>query len=357
MEKLILCIKTVSKTTKISVHTLRKQIFLINIRHTDEELDACKTILGQLQLRKNAVLRELEKAHIQLNDVGIIVCRGGVLKPMPGGIYKVNDTMVKDLHHPMAEHESNLGGLIAYDIANDLGSDVRAITVDPACTDEMTPIAKISGTPEIERVSIMHTLSQRTVAKHYASQIGKAYEEVSLIVAHLGSGTSVGVHHNGKIIDVNNGLHGDGPMSPSRTGSLPVGQLIELCYSGKYSKDEMMQKIYLKGGLKAYLGTNDAREVEKKALNGNQKALLIYDALAYQTAKEIAALSAVLYGKVDGILITGGLAYSNYIINKISERVKFIAPIKIYPGESEMEGLALNACKVLLEEVDIIEYR
>jgi len=356
MRKLILCLKTVSRTTKISVHTVREQIFLINIKHSEEEVKKCNGVIGQLELRKNAVLHELKKAHIELNDIGIVVCRGGVLKPIPGGIYAVNEAMVEDLHHPMAQHESNLGGLIAYAIVKLIGKDVRAITADPACTDEMSDIAKISGMPEIRRISIMHTLSQRTVAKHYAALIGKPYEESRLIVAHLGSGTSVGVHCNGKIIDVNNGLHGDGPMSPARTGGLPVGQLIELCYSGKYTKEELLEKIHLNGGLKAYLGTNDARIIEKRVLEGDLEAKLIYDAVAYQTAKEIAGLSAVLKGVVDGILITGGLAYSNYIINEITERVRFIAPVKVYPGESEMEGLALNGSKVLTGEAQVIDY-
>lgn len=357
MSKLILCLKTVSKTTKVSVHNSREQIFLINIRHSDEELASCKGVLDQLGLRKQAVLHELKEAHIALSEVGIIVCRGGVLKPIPGGIYAVNEAMIKDLHHPMAEHESNLGGLIAYDIAQMIGGDVRAITVDPACTDEMTPLAKISGMPEIERVSIMHTLSQRTVAKHYAAQLGKNYEEVNVIVAHMGSGTSVGVHSKGKIIDVNNGLHGDGPMATARSGDVPVDQLIDMCYSGKYTKEEMMEKVFLNGGLKAYTGTNDAKVVEEKVKNGDKFAKLVYDAVAYQTAKEIASLSAVLKGAVDGILITGGLAYSTYIINEITERVNFIAPVKVYPGESEMEGLAINAAKVLFENAPVIAYK
>ncbi|MDD3877349.1 MAG: butyrate kinase [Bacteroidales bacterium] len=356
MKKIILCLKTVSKTTKISAHSMREQIFLINIRHSDKELEECGSVLGQLDLRKEAVLQELKKAHIELKNIGIIVCRGGVLKPIPGGIYAVNDAMLADLHHPMAVHESNLGGLIAYNMVKMLGDDVRAITVDPACTDEMSEIAKISGMPEITRISIMHTLSQRTVAKHFAATLGKTYEEARLIVAHLGSGTSVGVHCDGKIIDVNNGLHGDGPMSPARTGGLPVGQLVELCFSGKYSKEEILEKIHLNGGLKAYLGTNDAKEVEKRVLNGDKNAELIYKAIAYQTAKEIGALSTVLDGQVDGILITGGLAYSDYIINEISKKVKFIAPVRVYPGESEMEGLALNGYRVLVGEADVIEY-
>ncbi|MFO7722425.1 MAG: butyrate kinase, partial [Bacteroidales bacterium] len=211
MKNLILVLKTVSQTTLVSVRNNREALFLINIRHKEEDLKQCHGVMGQFELRKAAVLQELERAQITLSDIGIVVCRGGVLKPIPGGIYLVNERMIEDLHHPMAEHESNLGALIAYDIARMIGNGVKAITVDPACTDEMTDLAKVSGMPGINRVSIMHTLSQRTVARHFAGMIGKTYEESRFIVAHMGSGISVGAHCCGRIIDVNNGLTGDGP--------------------------------------------------------------------------------------------------------------------------------------------------
>ncbi len=357
MIKQILSLKTVSRTTKVSVHSNREQVLLVNIRHTDEELNSCSNVIGQFELRKKSVLNELKRAHIDLKDIGIIVCRGGVLKPINGGIYSVNEAMIKDLHKPMAEHESNLGALIAYDLAKMSENNIKAITVDPACTDEMEPIAKISGMPEIKRKSIMHTLSQRTVAKNYASIIGKDYEDCNIIVAHLGSGISVGAHYKGKIIDVNNGLNGDGSMSPARSGNVPAGQLIELCFSGKYTEDEMMKKTYLNGGLKGYLGTSDAIEVEKRIEKGDEEAKFIYKVIAYQLAKEIGALATVFKGKVDGILITGGMAYSNIIMEDVTERVGFIAPVRIYPGEREMEGLAENAYKVLNEKTEVIEYK
>lgn len=357
MKKLILSLKTVSKTTKVSVHANREQILLINIKHSDEELNSLDSVMDQLELRKNSVLNELKNAQIELKEIGIIVCRGGVLKPISGGIYLVNETMIKDLHHPMAVHESNLGGIIAYDIANMIGNDVKAITVDPACTDELEPIARISGMPEIERKSIMHTLSQRTAAKNYASKIGKKYIESNIIVAHLGSGISVGAHCKGKIIDVNNGLNGDGPMSAARSGSVPVGQLIDLCFSGKYTKDEMMKKVYLNGGLKAYLGTSNALDIEQKITAGDKHAELIYTTVGYQIAKEIGALATVLNGEVDGIIITGGMSYSNFIIKEITKRVEFIAPVRVHAGDGEIEGLALNAYKVLRGQAEIIEYK
>ncbi len=356
MSRLILSLKTVISQTKITVHSNREQLLMVYVRHTDEELKKFKRVTDQLELRKNAILKELERAHIELNEIGIIVCRGGVLKPLKGGIYAVNDKMIEDLHHPVAEHESNLGAMIAYDFANMIGNNVKAITVDPACTDELEPMARISGMPEIERTSIMHTLSQRTVAKNYARRLGKKYAESNMIVAHLGSGISVGAHCKGKVIDVNNGLDGDGPMSVTRSGSVPVGELIKMCYSGKYTEDEMMKKVSLNGGLKAYLGTNNAIEIEQKIAAGDEYAELIYKTVAYQIAKEIGALATVLEGRVDGILITGGLAYSNMIICEITKRVDFIAPVRVYPGEREMEGLAANANKVLSGIEEPIEY-
>lgn len=356
MKNLILVLKTVSQTTLVSVRNNREALFLINIRHKEDDLQRCNGVMGQFGLRKSAVLAELERAHINLSDIGIVVCRGGVLKPIPGGIYSVNEKMIEDLHHPMAEHESNLGALIAFDIAALIGNGVKAITVDPACTDEMTDIAKVSGLPGISRISIMHTLSQRTVARHYAAMLGKTYEEGKFIVVHMGSGISVGAHCCGRIIDVNNGLHGDGPMSSARTGSLPVGQLIELCFSGKYTKEELLDIITHHGGMKAYMGTKDAKRVEQRVLDGDEEATLIYNAIAYQVAKEVGALATVLEGNVDGILITGGLAYSDYIIRAITKRVKFIADVKVYPGEREMEGLYTNAALVLAGEAEIKEY-
>lgn len=357
MAKQILSLKTVSKTTKVSVHENREQVLLINIRHSNEDLEKIDRVIDQLELRKNAVLEELNRADIKLSDIGIIVCRGGVLKPIDGGIYSVNEAMIKDLHEPMAEHESNLGALIAYDLVKMIGGNIKAITVDPACTDEMHEIAKVSGMPEIRRKSIMHTLSQRTVAKNFASRIGKDYKDVKVIVAHLGSGISVGAHIGGKIVDVNNGLDGDGPMSVARTGSLPVGQLIELCYSGKFSKDEILKKVYLNGGLKAYLGTGDAIKVEQKIKDGDDKAKFYYEALAYQLAKEIGGLATIFDGELDGIIITGGMAYSDIITGIITKKVSFIAPVKVYPGEREMEGLMINAYNVLNDRAEVIEYK
>jgi len=326
------------------------------VRHSSEELSKFRSPREQYDFRKKIVLDELKKADIDVNDIAIIVCKGGVIKPMTGGIYRVNKAMLDDILHPMAEHESNLAALIAENIARQSTQDIEAVIADPACVDEMDEVAKLSGLPEITRRSIMHTLSQRTVASDYAKAMGKSYDSVNVIVAHLGSGISVGAHCKGQIIDVNNGLNGDGPMSPARTGSLPVGQLIDLCYSGKYSREDMLFKIYRDGGMKAYLGTSDSVAVEKRVLAGDKEAELIYKGIAYQVAKEIGALSTVLMGEVEGILITGGLAHSHFIVSEIMKRVKHLGNVTTYPGDNEMHALALNGYMVLLGETKVKEY-
>lgn len=357
MSQLILSLKTAVTNTRLAVHSNREQIFLTNIKHSKEELTEFKTVMEQFEFRKDAVLGELHKADIDFNEIAIIVCKGGVIKPMDGGVYRVNESMLKDVLSPMAEHESNLGVLIANEIAKQSSKDVQAIIVDPACVDEMDDIARISGMPEISRESILHTLSQRTVAKSFATANGKEYEDVNVIVAHIGTGITVGAHYKGKIIDVNNGLDGDGPMSPQRSGGLPVGQLIELCFSGDFTKEEMIRKVRSNGGLKAYLGTSDALEVEEMINNGDKKAELIYKALAYQVSKEIASMSAVLMGEVDGIIITGGLSQSQLIIDEISKRITHLGEITVSPGENEMKALANNGYLVLRDEIEVKEYK
>jgi len=356
MNNLILAINPGSTSTKIAVFENRKRAFFINVKHPPEILANYAKIADQFEFRKQMIIDELKKAGINLFEIDIVVGRGGLLKPITGGIYKVNKAMIRDIHNPMAEHESNLGGLISYEIAKEIGNNVNAVIVDPTCVDELEDIARISGMPELPRKSILHTLNQRAIARHFANEIGKSYNEISVIVAHMGGGISVGAHKNGRIIDVNNGLNGEGPMSPERSGGVPAGQLVELCFSGKYTQKEILKKLKGKGGLIAYLGTNDAIEVEKRIENGDKYAELIYFAISYQVAKEIGALSTVLKGNVDGILITGGLAYSNILVNDIAERVKHIAQVKFYPGENEMETLAMNGFMALNGEIEIKEY-
>jgi butyrate kinase len=356
MDYKILVINPGSTSTKIAVFNNRTQIFMISVKHEQEVLGTFDCIADQYEYRKNMVKDELIKAGIGLKEIDIIVCRGGLLKPIMGGAYKVNEAMLRDIRNPMGEHESNLGGLIAYALVKEIGSDVEAIIVDPTCIDEMEEIARISGMPEIARRSFLHALNQRAAGRKFALDFGKKYEEVNVIVVHMGGGISVGAHHKGRIIDVNNGLNGDGPMSPERSGGLPVGQLVDLCFSGKFTKAEICKKIKGKGGLTAYLGTCDAIEIEKRINEGDEYAKLVYSALPYQVAKEIGALSTVLKGEVDAIIITGGLAYSTMIVNDIIERVAHLGPVKVYPGENEMEAMAMNGFMALNHEIEVKEY-
>ena len=356
MDRLILVINPGSTSTKIAVYNNRKENFLINVKHDSEVLSKFDRIFDQYEYRKNMIKDILESAAIDIKSFDIIVGRGGLFKPIAGGVYRVNEIMLKDVQNPMGEHESNLGGVIAYELAKEIGTDIQAIIVDPTCVDEMEDIARISGMPELPRRSFLHALNQRAIGRRFAGELNKNYEDINVIVVHMGGGISAGAHCKGKIIDVNNGLNGDGPMSPERSGGLPVGQLVDLCFSGKLTRNEIMKKIKGKGGLYAYLGTCDALEIEKRIEEGDDYAKLVYEAMCYQVAKEIGALSTVLKGEVDGILLTGGLAYGSMIIDAITERVKHIAPVKTYPGEGEMEALALNGYLVLANEIEVKEY-
>lgn len=356
MGNIILAINPGSTSTKIAVYYDYKNVLLTNVKHEQSMLAQFKCIADQFDYRKNMIKDVLKKACIELHKINIVVGRGGLLKPIQGGVYKVNEIMLNDIRNPMGEHESNLGGLIAYEIAKEIGPDILAIIVDPTCVDEMEDIARISGMPELPRRSFLHALNQKAIARKYAKELNKTYEEVNVIVAHMGGGISVGAHHKGRVIDVNNGLNGDGPMSPERSGGIPAGQLVELCFFGKFSKAEINKKIKGQGGLSAYLGTNDAVEIEKRIKEGDEQAKLIYKAMSYQVAKEIGALSTVLKGDIDGILLTGGLAYGQMVTDEITERVNHLAPVKVYPGEGEMEALAFNAHLVLNNEINVKDY-
>ena len=350
-KKLILAINPGSTSTKIAVYENDNSIFLKNIKHTADELQQFNKITEQFHFRKEIILKELKDANIELNDLKAIVGRGGLLNPIESGIYEVNDRMKDDLNKTdKGDHASNLGALIADDIARSL-PDAKAYIADPIVVDEMHDVARISGHPNFKRNSIFHALNQKAIARTYAHSVHKKYENLNLIVAHLGGGISVGAHCNGKVIDVNNGLDGEGPFSPERSGTLPVGDLIRLCFSGQFSFPKVMKMNRGEGGFVAYLGTNDAYEVEMKAKGGDQKAKLIQDAMSYQIAKEIAACAAVLKGKVDAILITGGVARNKDVICYIKDMVSFIAPVEVYPGEDEMKALALNGYLVLKGEI------
>ncbi|KXG75079.1 butyrate kinase [Thermotalea metallivorans] len=352
----ILTINPGSTSTKIAIFDNEKPVMETTLRHPAEEINKYEKIFDQYEFRKNVILETLNENGINLTKLSAVVGRGGLLKPIQGGTYKVTDKMLEDLKvGVLGEHASNLGGIIANEIAKQL--NIPAFIVDPVVVDEMDDVARISGMPEIERKSIFHALNQKAVARRAAKEMGKSYQEVNIIVAHLGGGISVGAHHMGRVIDVNNALDGEGPFSPERTGGLPVGDLAKMCFSGKYTLDDIKKKIKGKGGLVAYLGTNDGREVVKMIEEGNKEAELVYQAMAYQVAKEIGSCAAVLKGKVDAIVLTGGIAYDKTFVKWIQNRVEFIAPVIIYPGEDEMIALAEGGLRVLRgeEEAKIYE--
>ncbi|MCL2681869.1 MAG: butyrate kinase [Bacteroidales bacterium] len=347
----ILAINPGSTSTKIAVFVESKQVFLKNIKHSTEELEPFASITDQYEFRKTIILEELKQAEIDINTIKIIVGRGGLVKPIPSGVYEVNDVMKADLRvGVLGLHASNLGGLIADDIAKSIPG-AKAYITDPVVVDELDEIARISGHPAFERVSIFHALNQKAVSRMYANNIGRKYEELNLIVAHLGGGISVGAHRKGRVVDVNNALDGDGPFSPERTGSLPVGALAKACFSGTYTHDEIKKMICGKGGYVAYLDTNDAYVVEKAAASGDKKAALIQDAMAYQVAKEIGAMSTVLNGEVDAIILTGGIAYGKPFVDAVSKRIQHLGQIHVHPGEGEIEALAMNGLLVATGEV------
>jgi len=344
---LILAINPGSTSTKIAVFENTKQKYVKNIKHAAHELEKFTKITDQYEFRKNIILNELEEAAIELELIKVVVGRGGLIKPVNSGVFYINDNLKSDLiKGVLGQHASNLGGLIADDIAKSL-PNAKAYIADPVVVDELEPLARISGHPAFERISIFHALNQKAIARAHAKSISLKYEELNLIVVHLGGGISVGAHKKGKVIDVNQALDGEGPFSPERSGTLPVGALVKMCFSGKYTENDIKKMITGKGGYVAYLDTNDAYVVEKRAETGDQKAALIQDAMAYQVAKEIGAMSTVLKGDVDAILLTGGIAYGKPFIESLKERIKHLGEIFVYPGEDEMRALAMNGVMIL----------
>ncbi|PWE00731.1 butyrate kinase [Marinilabilia rubra] len=347
----ILVINPGSTSTKIAVYENIKSILLKTLRHSSEEISRFPDIPSQYEFRKEAILNELMAADIEIDKINAVVGRGGLLRPIPSGVYEVNENMKNDLKNRSGkqQHASNLGGLIADDIARSL-PDARAFIADPVVVDELQDVARITGHPDLPRQSIFHALNQKAVARNYARSAEKKYEDLNLIVAHLGGGISVGTHKKGNVIDVNNALDGYGPFSPERAGTLPSGGLVDMCFSGRYTHDEMRKMVTGKGGLMAHLGTNQAHEVEEMALKGDKKADLVLHAMAYQVGKTIGGCLAVLQGEVDAVLITGGMAQNNTVVGYIRRYVDWIGNIKIYPGEDEMSALAMNALEVLSGE-------
>jgi len=355
-KRLILAINPGSTSTKFALFEEENLIFEKSLRHSADDLAGFKKITDQFHFRKDLILKELGDRNVNLPEIAVVVGRGGLVKPIESGIYEVNKRMIDDLRAGiLGEHASNLGGLIADEIASSLPS-AKAYIVDPVVVDELDPVARISGHPAIERISIFHALNQKAVARIYAASVNRKYEDLNLIVVHMGGGISVGAHKKGRVVDVNNALNGDGPFSPERSGGLPSGQLIDLCFSGKYSHQELKSMITGKGGLVAYLETNNFVEVCKRADNGDKKAILISEALAYRISKEIGAMAAVLGGEVDAIILTGGLAYQESHVGRIKKMVGFISEVAVFPGEDEIKALAFNGLLALDGKIEIKKY-
>lgn len=350
----ILIINPGSTSTKIGVFEDETQLMEETLRHSTEEISQYDTIYDQKDFRKNVILDVLKEKNIDLNDIDVVVGRGGLLKPIPGGTYATTPELLEDLKiGKQGQHASNLGGVIASEIAAEI--NVPSYIVDPVVVDELQDVARLSGHPLFPRTSVFHALNQKAVAKRYAKETGKAYEDLNLIVVHMGGGVSVGAHKNGAIIDVANALDGDGPFSPERSGGLPTGALVKLCFSGEYTQAEIGKMLNGKGGFNAYVGTNDMRELVKMA-ETDEKAALVRDAFHYQLAKEIGSMAAVLAGKVDQIILTGGIAYNQITRDSIAASVDWIAPITAYPGEDELLALAQGALRVMNGEEEAKQY-
>jgi butyrate kinase len=353
----ILVINPGSTSTKIAIFENTRPVFLKNIKHSLEDLRPFEKMTDQLVYRKKLIMKELEAENMDLSHIQAVIGRGGLIKPIESGVYEVNERMKEDLIKGVqGEHASNLGGLIADDIARLLPNAI-ALIADPVVVDELQDVARITGHPLFQRKSIFHALNQKAIARSYAHAINRTYEEMNLIIAHLGGGISVGTHCKGRVIDVNQALDGEGPMSPERSGTLPIGDIIQTCFSGQYDYKTLKKMVNGEGGYVAYFGTNDAYKVELMARGQDPKAQLIQEAVGYHVAKYIGASAVVLAGQVDVIILTGGMAHSKTITDYISHHVSFIAPVMVYPGEDEMRALAMNALMVLNNQVECKEYK
>ncbi|PTL33783.1 butyrate kinase [Prevotella sp. oral taxon 376] len=350
----ILVINPGSTSTKIAVYEDVKPVMLRTIRHSVEELSHFKEATDQYEFRRDLVINELKRLEIPFT-FDAVIGRGGLAKPVAGGVYTINDKMLDDTRHAVHKHVCDLGCIIAYDIARNI-PNCKAFIADPGVVDELSPLARISGSPLMNRICIWHALNQRAIARRFANEIGRRYEDLNLIICHLGGGISIAAHDHGRAVDANNALDGEGPFSPERAGSLPAADLVRLCYSGKYTEQELLKRISGQAGLIAHLGTNDMKEIERRIAGGDKHAELIVDAMIYHTAKCICAEAAVLYGKIDAILLTGGMAREEYVVSRLRQRIGFLAPTYCYPGEDELSALAHNALAVLRGEREAKEY-
>ncbi len=344
-----------STSTKIGVFEDETLLFEETLRHSTEEIAQYASIVDQKDFRKQIILDLLKEKDFDIHSLQVVVGRGGMLKPIPGGTYPVNDELLADLKVGVqGQHASNLGGILAREIADSIG--VPSYIVDPVVVDELMPISRYSGVPELPRTSVFHALNQKAVAKRYAKEQGVPYESLNLIVVHMGGGVSVGAHEKGRVVDVFNALDGDGAFSPERAGGAPSGALIKMCFSGQYTEKEVYKKFVGAGGFNAYCGTNDMRDVEKMVQNGDEKAAEVREAFILQVAKDIGSMACVLKGKIDQIVITGGIAYDKVVVAGLKERAGFLAPVTVYPGEDELLALAQGALRVMNGEEKAMVY-
>lgn len=344
-----------STSTKIGVFEDETLVFDETLRHSTEEIAQYATIVDQKDFRKDIIVNFLKEKGVELSSFNVVVGRGGMLKPIPGGTYPVTDALLEDLKVGVSgQHASNLGGILAREIADSIG--VPSYIVDPVVVDELEPQSRLSGVKELPRVSIFHALNQKAVARRYANEVGKKYEDLNLIVVHMGGGVSVGPHKKGRVVDINNALDGDGAFSPERAGAVPVGALCKLCFSGKYTEKEVYKMLVGNGGFNDYCNTNDMRDVEKMVEAGDADAKLARDAFIQQMSKDIGAMATVLEGKVDQIIVTGGIAYDKVVVQGLKDRCEWIAPFTVYPGEDELLALAQGGIRVLTGAEAASEY-
>lgn len=352
----LLTINPGSTSTKIAVFEDVTPVLTVTLRHSVQDLKPFASVNDQFEFRKRLVLEALAEHDISL-DFDAVVGRGGLLRPIEGGVYEVNEVMLEEMKHPMRQHACNLGCRIARDIA-DMIPGCRALTADPGVVDELVDVARISGSPLMPRITTWHALNQRAIGRRFASDLGdgRKYEDLNLVICHLGGGISVGAHRHGRCVDVNNAFDGEGPFSPERAGSLPAGSLIDLCYSGRYTQDALKKRISGNAGLAAHLGTTDVAQIVKNIEAGDEHQRLVLDAMIYNVAKYIGSMAVAVGGKIDGILLTGGIAHSDYVVSRIRNQVEFLAPVTVYPGEDEMLALAANGVGALKGEIPVKEY-
>ena len=344
----ILAINPGSTSTKISLANDDQPVFVADIAHSQEELRIFKRISDQFHFRKQVVIEELKKRNVPL-DFDAVIGRGGLAKPVPSGVFTITEKMIIDQQQAIHQHVCDLGCMIADEIARDIPG-CRSFIADPGVVDEMEPEARVSGSPLMPRMCIWHALNQKAIGRRFAKDMGTTYEKLTLIICHLGGGISIAAHDHGRAIDANNALDGEGPFSPERAGTLPAADLIHLCFSGKYTEDQLLKKVSGQAGLIAHLGTNDLKEIMNWIKAGDKHAEVVVSAMIWHIAKNIAAEGAVLYGKVDAILLTGGMAKCDYIIERLKRRLNYLAPIHVYPGQDEMKALTENALAVLRGE-------